>query len=540
MFSIPRRSAKRLPCRVHRLGNVHQLEKLCCEPIPGRACGLSTVIGVYLESGSEPIPRHLPAVTPPSSHIHFVTGKLAEHSLRQVLDRLAPRVGFDYSIQVLNITVAALMTTPWIARRIEAPPGTTRVLIPGACRGPLEAFAEATPVPVERGPEDLRRLDEFFGQQSHDLSAYGQYDIEIIAEINHAPRLALADLLTEARRLRTDGADRIDVGCDPGSVWTGVDDAVRMLVNEGFAVSIDSFEPREITAATRAGATLVLSVNSTNVAAAADWGCEVVVVPDVPATLEGFDETIERLANENVPLRVDPVLEPIGFGFAASLGRYLDIRRRYPAAEMMMGIGNLTELTDVDSAGINVMLLGFCQEAGIRSVLTTEVIHWARSSVKECDLGRRLVHHAVTNRTLPKHVEPRLVTLRSDTPQEFGDPELDRLATAIRDPNFRIFAERGEVHMVGAGLHIASRDPFLLFRQLAEAGRNDVDPSHAFYLGYEVAKAVTALTLRKDYRQDQALDWGHLTQPEIAHGPSQAAADVAKKAAPSAPVGEPS
>ncbi len=471
--------------------------------------------------------------------IHFVTGKLAEHSLRQVLERLAPRVGFEYSIQVLNITVAALMTTPWIARRIAVPPGTTRVLIPGACRGPLEAFADVTPLAVERGPEDLRRLDEFFGQQSRDLSTYGEHDIEIIAEINHAPRLPLAALLAEARRLRAAGADRIDVGCDPGSVWAGVGDAVRMLVGEGFAVSIDSFEPREIAAATRAGASLVLSVNSTNVAAAADWGCEVVVVPDVPATLEGFDDTIERLANERVPHRLDPVLEPIGFGFAASLGRYLDTRRRYPEAEMMMGIGNLTELTDVDSAGINVMLLGFCQETGIRSVLTTEVIHWAASSVKECDLGRRLVHHAVANRTLPKHVEPRLVTLRAGKPQEFGDPELDRLATAIRDPNFRIFAERGEVHMVGAGLHIASRDPFLLFRQLAEAGRDDVDPSHAFYLGYEVAKAVTALTLGKDYRQDQALDWGHLTQPEIAHGPSQVAAEVAKKAAHTEPAGEP-
>jgi tetratricopeptide (TPR) repeat protein len=35
-----------------------------------------------------------------------------------------------------------------------------------------------------------------------------------------------------------------------------------------------------------------------------------------------------------------------------------------------------------------------------------------------------------------------------------------------------------------------------------------------------------ALSLDKDYRQDQALDWGHLTRPEIAHGPSRAAARV--------------
>ena len=464
------------------------------------------------------------------TRIHFVTGRLAEHSLRQVLERLAPRVGFEATVQVMPITVAALMPTPWIARRLEVPPGTTRVIIPGACRGPLEAFAEVTAAPVERGPEDLRGLDDFFGQKSRDLVDYGAHDIEIIAEINHAPRLTPATLLADARRLAAAGADRIDVGCDPGDCWAGVGDAVRMLVAEGFRVSIDSFEPREVAAAVRAGATLVLSVNSANAAAAADWGCEVVVVPDVPATMEGFDETVARLQSAGVRCRLDPVLEPIGFGFAASLGRYLDVRRRYPGAEMMMGIGNLTELTDVDSAGINTLLIGFCQEAGIRSVLTTEVIHWAASSVKECDLARRLAWHAVTHRTLPKHVEPGLVTLRSGKPRAHGPQALDQLAEAIRDPNLRVFAEGGTIHLVGAGLHLESRDPFALFDDLQAAGRTDVDPSHAFYLGYEVAKAVTALTLGKDYRQDQALDWGHLTRPEIAHGPSRAAARVAAAA----------
>jgi len=478
-----------------------------------------------------------PPVTasPNPDRIHFVTGRLAEHSLRQVLARLAPQVGFEATVQVMHITVAALMTTAWIARRLDVPAGTTRIVIPGGCRGSLDVFEDVTALPVVRGPEDLRRLDEFFGQQSQDLSNYGDFDIEILAEINHAPRLTTAALLEEAHRLRTAGADRIDLGCDPGSEWAGVGDAVRLLVEDGFRVSIDSFAPREIAAAVRAGATLVLSVNSTNVAAAADWGCEVVVVPDVPATLEGFFDSIDRLDKHGVKMRLDPVLEPIGFGFAASLGRYLDVRHRFPHAEMMMGVGNLTELTDVDSAGVNTLLIGFCQETGIRSVLTTQVIHWARNSVRECALARALAHHAVTHRTLPKHVEPRLVTLRSGKPQTHGQDVLDSLAEVIRDPNFRLFAERGAIHLVGAGLHLESRDPFALFKQLELAGRTDVDPSHAFYLGYEMAKAVTALTLDKDYRQDQPLDWGHLTQPEIGHGPSRAAAEAARTSARSAP-----
>ena len=41
--------------------------------------------------------------------IHFITGRLAEFALSAQLERLAPLVGFDYTLQVLPITVAALI-----------------------------------------------------------------------------------------------------------------------------------------------------------------------------------------------------------------------------------------------------------------------------------------------------------------------------------------------------------------------------------------------------------------------------------------------
>lgn len=449
-------------------------------------------------------------------HIHFVTGRLAEFSLRDQLAVVAPLGDFDYSVEVLGITVAALMTTKWVASRIHVPAGTSRVLLPGYCQGDLAVIESAAGVSVERGPRDLRRLGEFFGQKSAD-GDYGKYDIEILAEINHAPRVPFDELTTQAASLREQGADVIDVGCIPGETWDGVGHAVAALVAEGHRVSVDSMNVREIELAARAGAELVLSVNSQNRSAAVDWGCKVVVVPDDPATMAELSETIDFLAERRVPLLIDPILEPIGLGFAASLGRYLDVRRRYPDAEMMMGIGNLTELTDVDSAGINVLLLGFCQELGIRTVLTTEVINWARTSVRECDLGRRLVYYAQHHRTPPKRVEPRLVMLRDNELARFGREALDQLASDIKDPNYRIFAEDGQLHAVTAGLHLTDSDPFALFaRCQAQSGRA-IDPAHAFYLGYELAKAVTALTLGKEYRQDEALDWGLLTRPEDFH-----------------------
>ncbi len=448
-------------------------------------------------------------------HLLFVTGKLAEAALRRQLADLAGRAGFDFSVAVLPITVAALATTPWVARHLTVPPRTDRVILPGLCGGDLAPVEALAGVPVERGPKDLRDLPEFFGAGGGRPEGYGVFDIAILAEINHAPRLGLPDLLAQARSLRADGADVIDLGCDPGETWEGAAEAVRALRAEGMRVSLDSFNPREVEAAAAAGAELILSVNSTNRDAARAWGCEVVAVPDVPATLEGLDRTVEVLSGAGVRFRIDPILEPIGFGFAASLARYLEVRRRYPEAELMMGVGNVTELTDVDSAGVNVTLLGFCQEVGVRSVLTTQVINWCRSCVRELDLARRLVYHACRHRVLPKRLEPDLVLLRDPKLKEHGAEALRELAARVTDRNFRLFAERGLLHALNGQISLEDADPFTLFQRMQQAGA--IDPSHAFYLGYEMAKAVTALTLGKNYVQDQALRWGFLTRPEESH-----------------------
>jgi dihydropteroate synthase len=295
---------------------------------------------------------------------------------------------------------------------------------------------------------------------------------------------------------------------------------VDALWSRGWKVSVDSFDPVEVGLAVEAGADLVLSVNATNREHAPDWGVEVVAIPDVPGTLEGLDETLAFLDGHRVPFRVDPILEPVGFGFAKSLARYVQARERWPEARMLMGIGNLTELTDVDSAGVNTLLVGFCQELGITSVLTTAVIPWARTSVVEVDLARRLAYHAVTRRTLPKRLEPRLVALRDPEVLRFGPEALAEMAAGVKDPNWRIFAEDGQIHAFNHGHYLVDTDPFLLFERMGVT-----DASHAFYLGYELMKAKTALTLGKSYRQDQALRWGYLTEPEVSHRSRRKAAE---------------
>src|SRR4029079_5312378 len=122
---------------------------------------------------------------------------------------------------------------------------------------------------------------------------------------------------------------------------------------------------------------------------------------------------------------------PINFGFADSLARYHAVRRRYPQAEMMMGIGNITELTEGDTPGMTALMIGFCQELGIRNVLTTEVIHWATGVVRETSIARELMHFAQKQSSIPKHLDSRLLTVKDAEFTPYSEVELRELHAQV-------------------------------------------------------------------------------------------------------------
>ena len=446
--------------------------------------------------------------------ILFVTGRLAEFSLRSVLEELQTQAEFDCDVAVLKIRVAALMNVDWLLRQLQVPPGVDRVILPGWCRGDLQRLTERFGVGVERGPKDLFDLPEFFGRSRRTPPALDRYDIEIVAEINDVPELEDSVILQRAESYRSDGADVIDLGCVPGQSCDRIGDVTRMLCDRGFRVSIDSFDRREVETAVKNGAELILSCTSENRDWIADLGTEAVVIPDDTQDLSTLEDTIAFLQHQEIRFRVDPILEPVGFGFAASVDRYSQVRRNWPDVEMFMGVGNLTELTEVDSAGINVLLAAICQELGIRSVLTTQVANWACSAVRELDVARRLVHHSVQCNVFPKHLDSRLVMLRDAKTRGMGEEVLLRLAAELKDRNIRIFVERDEIHIMNGDGYWRGTEPYELIERVLQ-GTSPLTPQHMFYLGYELAKAKTALTLGKRYVQDEALNWGLLTLPEL-------------------------
>ena len=464
--------------------------------------------------------RGLGATVPDAAEprrVLFVTGRLAEPSLRRMLTGMSAPFACD--VVVLKITVAALMTTAWIAHHLAAediPEGTDLVVIPGLCEGDPHVIADSVGLRVEKGPKDLREIPAHFGRAAA-AREYGDWDIEILAEINNAPRLTRAALRAEADYFRASGADVIDIGCTPGLPFPDLAGVVSELVAAGMRVSVDTFDTGEIRTAVGAGAELVLSVNGSNIDVARDLsgtGARVVVIPDLGSPLETLEPSLEKLTRWKIPYLIDPILEPIGLGFVASLERYAEVRRRYPDAEMLMGIGNLTELTAADSTGINAMLIAVCQELRVRAVLTTEVIPWARGSVREVDVARRLMHYAVTQHTIPKGVDDRLVTVKDPAVLAFTETELRALQQDITDPNFRIFTDREAITVLNSEQFIRTTDVRDIGGLFARLGVSEA--THAFYLGKELARASLAVTLGKTYRQEGTLSWGYLTPPDDA------------------------
>jgi dihydropteroate synthase len=446
---------------------------------------------------------------PPYRRVLFVTGKLAEPALRRTLADMAPP--FAHDVSVLRITVAALMTTPWIAKFLQVPDQTDLILLPGLVEGDTAVLSDRFGVRVEKGPKDLREIPEYFGHAAL-ARHYGAWDIEILAEINNAPKRGREEIRREADYYRGSGADVIDLGCTPGVSFPGLEAVVRELREGGTRVSIDSFDPAEIRRAVATGAELVLSVNGSNlevIESLRGTGARVVAIPDSGAGLDSLEPTLDALERGRIGYLIDPIIEPIGFGFMASLERFAEVHRRYPEIGQLMGIGNLTELTSADTTGVNAVLIAICQELGVKAVLTTEVIPWARGAVREIDIARRLMYHAVTQQTLPKGVDDRLVTVKDPKLLAYTETELRELQSRVTDPNFRIFTDRETITVFNNELFVRGTDIQEIF------GRLGVDEAtHAFYLGKELAKAKLAITLGKTYRQEGQLDWGYLTPPD--------------------------
>jgi dihydropteroate synthase-like protein len=432
----------------------------------------------------------------------FLTGHLAKPRLERVLQSLGAS-DFDGDILDIGVKVAALMTEAIICRRMPRPVPADRVVVPGRCRADLDRLAAEFGVPFVRGPDEIADLPAFLGRGGAppDLS---RTDICIFAEIVEAAEIEISAILERARRLASSGADVIDLGCLPDTPFPHLEESVRELKLEGFRVSVDSADLDELRRGNRAGADFLLSLTESTLAIADEGSAVPVLVPAIPGDLDSLLRAIDAAEAKGLSYLADPVLDPIHFGFTASLLRYAELRALRPGTEILMGTGNLTELTDADSLGITALLLGICSELAIRNVLCVQVSPHTRRTLQEHDAARRLMFAAREDRSLPRGYGNALLALHDRKPFPVRPEEIDALARGVRDANFRIEAAQDGVHIYNRDAHHVSEDTLSLFPRLGV----ESDGAHAFYLGGELTKAEIAWRLGKRYVQDEPLDWG--------------------------------
>ncbi len=439
-------------------------------------------------------------------HIVFLTGRLAQPQLEQVLAGMAD-APFSWEVREIGVQVAALMTADLIARRVPAPVQASRILVPGRCRGDLDSLSAHYGVPVQRGPDELKDLPRFFHRAAQPVDL-DQHSTAIFAEIVDAPNLSVSAIVQRAQMLARDGADVIDLGCLPQTPFAHLEDTVQALHAQGLKVSVDSLDTQELLRAGRAGADYLLSLTLDTLWIADEVASTPVLIARTPADEASLYDAVRALMARGRTFLADPILEPIPFGFTASIVRYHRLRQAFSSAPILMGIGNLTELVEADTSGINALLLGVAAELDVAAVLTTQVSAHARRAVHEADRARRIMHAAARLRCLPKGLDDSLMTVHAKHPFPDTAAEIAAAAALVRDPNFRIQVAHDGLHVYNRDGHRRAVGAFELWPQLGL----EHDASHAFYMGVELANAETAWRLGKRYVQDQPLDWGCATE----------------------------
>jgi dihydropteroate synthase-like protein len=436
----------------------------------------------------------------------FVTGKLAEKSLNKILQEVAanPKTPpFKYRVEQIGVSVAALMTPEMIARRLKNSGNANKMILPGLCQGDLSQLHRQYGIPVERGPEDLKDLPEYFGQagKTPDLS---QYSVQIFAEIVDAPDLTVDEIVEKATHFQAQGANVIDLGCLPGKPFLHLADTIKALKQAGFKVSVDSMNSDELLLAGKSGADYLLSLTEKTLWIADAVEALPVLVPAKPGNLASLYRAIEICLKKGKPFYADAILDPIHFGLTESIVRYSKLRKKYPQINILMGVGNLTELTDADTTGINAILFGIISELNINAVLATSVSAHAVNAIAEADIARRVNFRAKQDDRLPRGYSNGLLGLHDRKPFSYNATEITEFAAQIKDPSFRIMVSEDGVHVYNRDGLLQAIDPFKFYPDL----KVENDASHAFYLGVELARAQIAHQLGKRYVQDEELNWG--------------------------------
>lgn len=484
-----------------------------------------------------------------------VTGKLAEKTVKR-------SVQGDADILVLDIEVASFIT-PALLRHSLPEKEYDLILIPGLSSGDFSGLEKETGTPIRLGPKHavdlgfvlsyigeitfsrivpacellldkrrlnaLERVSELEDRASpalflKEVKLGGNSRMKVMAEIVDAAHLTGQELTNKIIYFAEQGADIVDLGMSMDTEPPEAEAAVKIAKSvTNLPLSIDTLDPVLINAALDAGVDAVLSLNSENINEVRDnivrISAAAVIIPDCVEDIESLFNNIESARNLGINnIIADPVLEPPGHGFVESIDRYYEFRKRDPGTPLFFGAGNVTELIDADSTGINAMLAGMAMELGANVLFTPEYSDKAHGSVFELKTASIMMALSKERGSAPKDLGIDLLLAKEKRRREFGtmpeapvqaresegwhlDPvgcfKIDITADEIRDGRLypgKIVARNKKIAITGA----TAKEVLDTIVRLGLVSRLD----HAAYLGRELMKAELALKFKRSYSQD--------------------------------------
>jgi len=355
------------------------------------------------------------------------------------------------------------------------------------------------------------------------LPAGRDFPVRILGEVVDAPKLGVEKTVEKALHYLREGADVIDIGMVAGE--TNLDFIESLpeiregLRERGFDVpiSFDSLNTAEIEKAL-GYADLFLSVDEGNLEELVTEK-PVVLIPTnqgkgfFPANPPERVEFLEKLKERALGLGYKTVIPDLILEHVPHLARSVTAfqlyRERNPDDVLLAGVGNVVELYDADSVGMNALLAGIAKELSIGLLLTTETSAKAKGSVREL---RRAVDMNLFE--IPKDLGFDLLILKEKRTKEWRFEPAGEVVKAREKPvelepvYFRVWVEDGKIWVnahrgTEAVLTVVGDEPNAIIDTILE--RFNVSPRHAFYLGRELEKAHIALKLGRSYVQEAEL-----------------------------------
>jgi len=495
-------------------------------------------------------------------NVLIVTGKLAQNTAKRSANDKA-------DVLVLDIEVAAF-TTPALLRRFLPEKKYDLILIPGMSSGDFSGLEKELGIAIRLGPKhavDLGFVLSFAGSfefstkipacellierkrstaidkvielenkavsplTSGSVKIGGNSRMKVMAEIVDAGNLEKKDLARKIIYFVESGADIIDLGMSLDTSKTGVRNAIETAkAVTGIPLSVDTLEPDLINAAKDAGIDIVLSLNSKNIDKVKDGiiknSAISVIIPDRSDDLESLFNNMESARNSGIKnIIADPVLEPVGHGLSRSISRYYEFRERDKTTPLFFGVGNVTELIDADSIGVNSIISGIAMELGASILFTPEFSQKACGSVSELKTASMMMMLSQDRGSAPKDLGVDMLAIKEKRRREYGklpgtyidargsdkwhlDPagcfKIELTDDEIRNGKLyhgKIIVRNNNIKSKNINNVIAGSTAKDILDTIIKSGLiSRID--HAAYLGRELMKAEIALKFKRSYSQD--------------------------------------